>query len=147
MRRYLALATVGVLAAAVVGCSDSQNANPLGSVSPSSVSSGSSSSGPLAVPGGSEVTAETQAGKGGGGGGKKPAGGGGTTGGGGGSLSWVMVTDTNNNGVPNWGEQIRFDVSTTATSEPNVNLIDPLAVDLPRLKEIDLPSWGDIQRG
>ena len=120
MRRYLALAVVGVLAAAVVGCSDSQGGNPLSTVSPSSVSSGSSSAAPLSASGGSDATAQTQGRSGGGG--KKPGGGstGGTTGGS--SLSWVMVTDTNNNGVPNWGEQIRFNVSTTATTEPNVNL-------------------------
>jgi len=41
----------------------------------------------------------------------KPGGGGG--GGGGGSLTLAMVTDQNANGLPNWGDQIRFNVSTT----------------------------------
>jgi hypothetical protein len=59
------------------------------------------------------------AGKGGGHGG-----GGGTTGGttGSGTLTLVMVSDTNANGLPNWGDTIRFSVSTTATTEPHVNL-------------------------
>jgi hypothetical protein len=47
--------------------------------------------------------------------------GGGTTTGGG-SLSVVMVSDRNQDGLPNWGDTIRFDVSTTATTEPHVNL-------------------------
>jgi hypothetical protein len=33
-----------------------------------------------------------------------------------------MVSDANGNGLPNWGDTIRFDVSTTATTEPHVNL-------------------------
>jgi hypothetical protein len=60
-----------------------------------------------------------QAGKGGRPGGVK--GGGGTTGGTG-SLTLVMVSDRNANGLPNWGDTIRFNVSTAATSEPHVNL-------------------------
>jgi hypothetical protein len=59
-------------------------------------------------------------GTGAGGGGHK--GGGGTSGGGSGSLSVVMVTDANGNGLPNWGDQVSFKVSTTATAEPNVSL-------------------------
>jgi hypothetical protein len=56
--------------------------------------------------------------KGGGGGGKggKP-GSGGTS-----SLSVVMVTDLNANGLPNWGDTITFNVSTTATTAPYVEL-------------------------
>jgi len=61
------------------------------------------------------------AGKPGGGGGKGGGkGGGGTTGGG--SLSLVMVSDQNSNGLPNWGDSVTFNISTTATSEPNVDL-------------------------
>jgi hypothetical protein len=55
-----------------------------------------------------------------GGGGHK--GGGGTTGGGGGSLSLVMVTDNNGDGLPNWGDTVTFNVSTTATAQPHVDL-------------------------
>jgi hypothetical protein len=56
--------------------------------------------------------------KGGGGGGK---GGGGTTGGGG-SLTLVMSNDVNGDGLPNWGDSITFNVTTTATNEPHVNV-------------------------
>jgi hypothetical protein len=45
---------------------------------------------------------------------------GGTTGGG--SLSVAMVSDANSSGSPNWHDTIRFNVSTTATNEPHVNL-------------------------
>ena len=57
--------------------------------------------------------------------GKSPGGGkhgGGGTSGGSSSLSVVMVADANQNGLPNWGDTIRFNVSTTATTEPHVNL-------------------------
>jgi len=62
-------------------------------------------------------------GSGGGGGGK----GGGKGGGGGGStstssLAVVMVSDANGNGLPNWGDTITFTVSTTATSQPYVEV-------------------------
>ena len=50
---------------------------------------------------------------GGGGGGKN---GGGTTTGGSGSLSLVMVTDANSNGLPNHGDKITFNVTTSASS-------------------------------
>lgn len=58
------------------------------------------------------------AGKGAGGAGK-PSGGGGSAGGGG-SISLVMVTDLNGNGLPNWGDTITYNVSTSATSAPQV---------------------------
>ncbi len=58
--------------------------------------------------------------KGAGGGHGKPGGGG--TGGGGGTLSLKMVTDANGDGLPNWGDQVTFNVATTATTEPNVSL-------------------------
>jgi hypothetical protein len=50
------------------------------------------------------------------------AGGGGKSGGGGGSLSLVMVNDVNGNGLPNYGDSVTFNVSTTATSQPNVDV-------------------------
>jgi hypothetical protein len=54
----------------------------------------------------------------GGGGGPK----GKPSGGGSGSLTLVMVSDANGNGSPNWGDSVKFDVSTTATTQPNVSL-------------------------
>jgi len=57
------------------------------------------------------------AGKGGG----KRKGGGGSTGGSG-SMTIVMVTDLNGNTLPNWGDSIKFAISTTATTEPNVSV-------------------------
>ena len=38
------------------------------------------------------------------------------------TLNWVMYTDQNNNGYPNWGDAITFQVSTTETSNPQVQL-------------------------
>jgi hypothetical protein len=62
------------------------------------------------------------AGKGGGGGGKPGGGGGGTTTGGSGTITGpVMVVDANTNGSPNWGDTVRFVISTTASS-PYVDL-------------------------
>jgi hypothetical protein len=48
----------------------------------------------------------------------KPGGGGG---GGSSSLSLVLSTDLNSNGVPNWDDTITYNVSTTATSGPQVS--------------------------
>jgi hypothetical protein len=49
----------------------------------------------------------------------KPVGGGG--GGGGSSLSLVLSTDANGNGVANWNDTITYNVSTSATSAPQVS--------------------------
>lgn len=49
-------------------------------------------------------------------GGGKPGGGGGSS-----SLSLVLSTDLNSNGVPNWDDTITYNVSTTATSGPQVS--------------------------
>src|SRR5207249_591817 len=49
-------------------------------------------------------------------------GGGGTTGTTNSSLTLVMVTDNNGNSAPNWGDTVTFSVSTTATTEPHVQL-------------------------
>jgi hypothetical protein len=48
-------------------------------------------------------------------------GGGGTTGGGTISLA-PLVYDANGDGLPNWGDVVTFNVSTTATTTPFVNL-------------------------
>jgi hypothetical protein len=48
--------------------------------------------------------------------------GGGSSTGGSGSLTVAMVADANANGQPNWGDTIRFNISTTATAEPHVNV-------------------------
>jgi hypothetical protein len=56
--------------------------------------------------------------------GKSGSGGGGKGGGGAGSsssLSLKMVTDNNGDGLPNWGDTVTFNVSTTA-SMPSVEL-------------------------
>ncbi len=34
-----------------------------------------------------------------------------------------MVTDLNGNGTPNWGDFVTFNISTTATTQPWVNLV------------------------
>lgn len=56
------------------------------------------------------IAGTTLAAKGGAGGGAK------------GSLSLVMVEDTNANGLPNYSDTVTFDVATTATDTPNVNV-------------------------
>jgi hypothetical protein len=60
------------------------------------------------------------AGKGGGGGGKGPGGGGS---GGTSSISLApLVNDVNGDGLPNFGDTVMFNVSTTATTQPYVHL-------------------------
>jgi hypothetical protein len=51
----------------------------------------------------------------GGGGGKPPKGGSGT-------ISLAMVTDQNSDGLPNYGDTITFNISTTATTIPSVSV-------------------------
>jgi hypothetical protein len=100
MNKLVIVASVLVLAAGSANCSHEG----------SSDRSSSSILGPSAVGG-----SDTLAAKGGGG---KPGGGTGGTGG----LTLVMVTDANGNAAPNWGDQVTFNVSTTATTEPHVDL-------------------------
>ena len=38
------------------------------------------------------------------------------------SLTFVMHADTNGNGLPDWGDTVTFNVSTTETTEPHVDL-------------------------
>src|SRR5215207_1619435 len=49
----------------------------------------------------------------------KPAGGGK---GGSGTITLAMVSDANADGLPNWGDTVTFNVSTTATTQPHVDL-------------------------
>ena len=59
--------------------------------------------------------------KGGGGGGGKPGGGGGgTTSDPSSSMTLVLLNSSD--GVPHWGQNVRFDVKTTATAEPHVDV-------------------------
>jgi hypothetical protein len=39
------------------------------------------------------------------------------------TVSVVMYLDNNGNGVPNWNDKITFDVSTTETTQPHVQLV------------------------
>jgi hypothetical protein len=57
-----------------------------------------------------------------GGGGSSKHGGGGTTGGSGTIALAPLVVDRNGNGTPNWGDVVRFNVSTTSTTQPWVYL-------------------------
>ncbi len=62
-------------------------------------------------------------GSGGGGGGSGGHHGTGGTTGGGGTISLAqLVKDVNGDGLPNWGDTVTFNVSTTATDQPWVNL-------------------------
>jgi hypothetical protein len=99
---WLVAAVVG--SAGCVGQSGSQSA-PL--TTPSALSA--------SVAG--RASATTYARRGGGGGGGKKAGAGG------GTLVLVMVSDVNGDGKPNWGDIVTFDVATTATNEPTVELL------------------------
>ena len=51
-------------------------------------------------------------------GGGKPGGSGSGTS----TLTLKMVSDRNGNGLPNWGDEVTFTISTTATTEPFVDL-------------------------
>ena len=52
-----------------------------------------------------------------------PAGkGGGKNGGGNYRFALMMSTDINGNGLPDWGDTVTFDVSTTESTEPHVDL-------------------------
>lgn len=96
MKRFAILASVAALAAVSANCANSKN--------PASPSSSSA------------LSAEARGGNGGGGKGKP----GGTTGGG--SLALVMWVDNNGNGLPNYADTVTFNVSTTATTTPTVDL-------------------------
>ena|SRR6266550_907702 len=109
MDRLIILASVVVLAASGVNCANSsQRANPANDIfSSPSILAPSASDGAAAL-----VAAASH-----GGGKGKPGSGSGSP-----SLALVMSTDLNANGLPNWGDSVTFNVSTTATTEPHVDL-------------------------
>jgi hypothetical protein len=106
------LASVFALAVGTAACGNSQGqSNSLVDVGPSTVSSTSSEDG-----GGNLATLAKGGNKGGG-----TSGGGTTTGSG--SLTLVLWYDLKGDGLPaNWGDTVTFDVSTTATTTPYVDL-------------------------
>ena len=109
MRKFVTVASIIMLAVSAASCENSpQGSNATGSILPVDSLSGPST-----------LEARSGAGGGGKGGGK---GGGGTTSGGG-TLELRMVTDVKGDGGPNWGDTVTFNVSTTATSEPTVELV------------------------
>jgi hypothetical protein len=115
MSRLAILASVVALAAGTVGCGNSAGqANSLVDVGPSAIVGADSSQGD------GTLSALAAGGKGGGGG---KNGGGGTTTTGGGSLTLVLWYDLKGDGLPaNWGDTVTFDISTTVTTTPYVDL-------------------------
>ena len=70
------------------------------------------------------ISGTALAGKPSGGGGGKGNGGGGSTGGTGTvALATPLVVDHNGNGLPNYTDVVTFNISTTATTTPYVNLV------------------------
>jgi hypothetical protein len=76
-------------------------------------------------------------------------GGGGTTSGSSSiSIAEPLVYDANGDGLPNWGDTIRFNVSTTVTTEPFVELIcyqNGVAVYGANTGYFDSYSWPSTQ--
>jgi hypothetical protein len=99
MHRLVILASVVMLAASSVNCANSPERSSANSLAPSAL----------------DAVAIASA-KGGGG---KPGGGGSSSGG---SLTWVMVTDINQDRLPNFRDTVTFAVQTTATAYPWVTL-------------------------
>ena len=108
MRKFVTLAFIGVLAVSVASCGNSQGSNSASGLEVDSLV------GPSAL--------EARAPSGGGGGGKGGGKGGGGTTGGSSSVSMVLVNDANGNGSANWGDTVTFNVSTTATPQPQLTL-------------------------
>lgn len=96
MHRLVILASVVMLAASSVNCANSPE----------------QSGGNILAPSTTDGTALR--------GGNKPGPGGGS--GSGGSLTYKMVVDINNDGVPSFRDTVTFDVQTTATAYPYVTL-------------------------
>jgi hypothetical protein len=95
MHRLGILASVVALVVSCVNCGNSPS-----SPSPSTPGLGSNLTG-------DSSSAATDA---------KGGGGGSTSGGTGSSLTLVMVQDLNGNGLPNWGDTVTFNISTTSTA-------------------------------
>jgi hypothetical protein len=91
-----------VLAAGTVGCGGSGGGSREGS--PASILS------PSPIDDGGAATTDGK------GSSPKPSGGGSS------AFALVVVTDNNANGQPDWGDVVTFNVSTTATTQPHVDL-------------------------
>ena len=104
MRRLVVLASALVIATGAAGCGRDAGASRGGS--PTAIL------GPTAIGDGGAPTVAVTGGKGG----SKPTGGSSST------FSLVMTLDNNGDGLPNWGDSVTFDVATTATTEPHVDL-------------------------
>jgi hypothetical protein len=113
MSRFVILASVFALAVGTVGCGNSQGqSNSSVDVGPSAVGSTSSD--------GSAGTLTALAKGGNKGGGGATSGSGGTTSSGGGTISLVLLNSTD--GLPHFLQDVTFNVSTTATTQPWVTL-------------------------
>jgi hypothetical protein len=100
MRSVVAFASAVIVAVASAACGNSQQGGNADLFAPS------------------DASAATQAKGGGGGGGKPP--GGGTTGGSG-TLTLVMVTDLNGDGLPNHDDVITWNLQQTVTTQPYID--------------------------
>ena len=108
MRTLVIVASVAVLAASNVACDSSRQGS-------------NSSNNVLPFPGVVSPTMLEAKGGNGGGYGNGNGGGKANENQAAASLTLVMVADANADG-PNWGDSVRFDVSTSATTEPHVSL-------------------------
>lgn len=95
MHKLVILASVVVLAAGSANCARSHEGD-------------ANTFGPSAVDGSAGTSDATRKG--------------GKNTGGSSSLTLVMYTDNNHDGLPNWNDTVTFNVSTTATDTPTVNL-------------------------
>jgi hypothetical protein len=110
MSKLAILASVFALAVGTVGCGNSQGqSNSLVDVGPSTVS------GTPSDEGGGNLATLAKGGRNSGG-----SGGGGTIGGGSGTISLVVLNSAD--GLPHFTQNITFNVSTTATTKPFVEL-------------------------
>src|SRR5438105_14929303 len=99
MNRLVVVASVASLLAASVNCANSIERE--NSASPMAPSMSSPAAAHVVIPAGK---------------------GGGKNGGGNYRFALMMSTDINGNGLPDWGDTLTFDVSTTESTEPHVDL-------------------------
>jgi len=99
MNRLVVVASVASLLAASVNCANSIERD--NSASPMAPSMLSPAAAHVVIPAGK---------------------GGGKNGGGNYRFALMMSTDINGNGLPDWGDTVTFDVSTTESTEPHVDL-------------------------